>query len=242
MSDDLTEPRCADIQAELTQVRSRLHAAERRHADSLERERAVRGELQRQVRNTLALVRSIFTRSVAAGGSLEDLAEHFQGRLDVLARYQLSRAQEQSDAVDLETMVRDELLNFQSSADARVTVEGPELRLGHDAALAVGLALHELMSNSIKFGVLSSADPRAWLRIGWRLAEARLKVLWEEGGIAILASAPLRTGFGREFIEQALPYQLGAETSFQFRPGGLNCAIDLPLVVIAAGPGAKGGG
>lgn len=211
-------------------------------ADCLERERALRGELQRQVRNNLALVRSIFTRSVAAGGSLEELVEHFQGRLDVLARYQLSRAQEQGDAVDFETMVRDELLTFQANADARVTVAGPELRLEHDAALAMGLALHELTSNSIKFGILSSTDPRAWLRIGWWLADARLRVLWEEGGIAILASAPLRVGFGREFIEQALPYQLGAETRFEFRPGGLSCAIDLPLVAIAAGSGANEAG
>lgn len=218
-----------------------LDPMERWHTGSLERERALRGEVQRQVRNNLALVRSIFARSVAAGGSLEEIVEHFQGRLDVLARYQLSRAQEQDDTVDLETMVRDELLNFQSSADARVTVAGPELRLNHDAALAMGLALHELTSNSIKFGILSSTDPRAWLRIGWRLAGARLRILWEEGGVAILASAPLRIGFGREFIEQALPYQLGAETSFRFRPGGLSCAVDLPLVVIAAGTGAKGG-
>jgi hypothetical protein len=45
----------------------------------------------------------------------------------------------------------------------------------------------------------------------------------------VLAQAPFHTGFGREFIEQALPYQIGAITSFELRPGGLLCTIAVPL-------------
>jgi two-component sensor histidine kinase len=217
------------LHAELARAREALGAADRRHVADGEREALLRGELQHRVRNALALVRSIFARSVAAGGDVEDLANHFQARLDVIARYQLSRTREPGGSVDLDGMVRDELLNFHSGGDPRVAISGTEVRLGQDAAQAMGLALHELATNSIKFGVLGSSDGRGQLRIRWRVASGRLHFAWEESGIAVLGSAPLRTGFGREFVEQALPYQLGAETRFELKPGGLCCVIDFPL-------------
>jgi two-component sensor histidine kinase len=150
-------------------------------------------------------------------------------RLDVLARYQFSRLHEPSGSADLETMICDELQSFYAAADPRIALSGPEMRLGHDAALAIGLALHELATNSIKFGVLGAADGRGKLRIEWRNDGERLRICWDETGIPILASAPLRSGFGREFIEQALPYQIGAETRFALKPGGLCCEIGIPL-------------
>jgi two-component sensor histidine kinase len=217
------------VHAEFARAREALSAADRRHAAGREREAMLRGELQHRVRNALALVRSIFARTVATGGDLEDLANHFQGRLDVIARYQLSRTHEPGGTVDLDAMVRDELLSFHSSADPRVLVTGPEVRLGHETAQVMGLALHELATNSIKFGVLGSSDTRGQLRIAWRAAGGRLHFQWEESGVAVLGAAPFHSGFGREFIEQALPYQLGAESSFVLRPGGLDCTIELPL-------------
>ena len=221
-----------NIDAELCAARE---AAERRHA---EREAMLRSELQHRVRNTLALVRSIFARSVAAGGTIEDLADHFPARIDVLARYQLSWTHEPHGTVDLETMVHDELQSFHPGVDPRIAIEGPVVRLRHKAAQAMGLALHELATNSIKFGTLG-LDGRGKLHILWVRDGERVVLRWEEAGVAVLGQAPLRAGFGREFIEQALPYQLGAETSFDLRPGGLCCTIALPPGAWEEDPGVK---
>lgn len=228
----------ANIDVELRETREALAAAERRHAEDRERERMLRGELQHRVRNTLALVRSIFARSVAAGGTIEDLADHFPARIDVLARYQLSRTHDPHGTVDLETMVHDELQSFHPGIDPRIAIEGPEVGLRYETAQAVGLALHELATNSIKFGVLGS-DGRGQVCVRWAREGEGIVLRWEETGVSVLGEAPLRTGFGREFIEQALPYQLGAETRFELRPGGLDCTIALPSGAWRDDPDAK---
>jgi len=132
-------------------------------------------------------------------------------------------------------MVRDELQAAQSASDPRIVVEGPAVRLWYDAAQLIGLAIHELATNSIKFGLLSSSAGRARLSIRWKVTGDIVTITWHETGVAILAPAPIRTGFGREFIEEALPYQLGAETRFDLAPGQFTCTIALAL----ADPGRK---
>jgi len=62
---------------------------------------------------------------------------------------------------------------------------------------------------------------------------------WHESGVTVLTAAPIRTGFGREWIEQALPYQLGARTKFEIVPGGINCVIDIPAEWCAADGAAQ---
>jgi two-component system CheB/CheR fusion protein len=59
----------------------------------------------------------------------------------------------------------------------------------------------------------------------------RLSLEWRETGVPALNPAPTRQGFGRDLIERGLPYELGAATSLEFLPGGVRCAIELPLDV-----------
>jgi hypothetical protein len=61
---------------------------------------------------------------------------------------------------------------------------------------------------------------------------------WAESGVPLDSGdlAALPHGYGRELIEQALPYSLGARTSFVLKPDGALCTIDLPL----EGPGEHG--
>jgi two-component sensor histidine kinase len=196
---------------------------------SRQREELLTGAPLHRLRNMLALIRSIFLRTVEAGDSLEHVASHFPGRLDTLARYQVRPVSLSEPAFDLDTVIVDELMVFAAADDARVTVSGPEVRLSWDQAQAVALALHELTANSIKFGVLSNPDGAGRLSIGWTLDGDRLNFEWEESGVAVLAAAPIPTGFGREYIEQALPYQIDAETMFEIRPGGIRCRIALTV-------------
>jgi hypothetical protein len=67
------------------------------------------------------------------------------------------------------------------------------------------------------------------LRVGWTVENGTLDFTWVESGIAIVAQAPLPIGFGRQYIERALPYQLGGDSSFKISPGELRCRIRLPL-------------
>jgi two-component system CheB/CheR fusion protein len=213
--------------AALAATRRQLEESERRLALSAEREKLLRNEVQHRVRNMLATVRSIFARTADSSTSLEDARDHFLGRLDALARFQVARSVNAGGSSDLENIIRDELRSFEF--DDRVEVAGPEVALPHDVAEVLGLAIHELTTNAIKFGALSSLDERFRLAIRWTFAHGVLELVWRETGVPVLASAPIAAGFGREFIEQALPYQTGAATTFALEPGGLSCTIRLSL-------------
>lgn len=218
-----------ELQAQLTQTRHELAGAESERQAARDREAVLRNELQRRVRNMLAIIRSIFSRTLAAGGSLDHVADHFDGRLDAIARFQTMWSLDPSGTVDLERILRDELQSFQFGDDPRIGIAGPDVRLAPDIAQALSLALHELVTNSIKFGVLTMIEARGKLSVSWIVSEGKLRFTWLETGVSVLSSAPPRHGFGRQFLEQALPYQLGADTQFELRPGGLFCEIIAPL-------------
>ena len=83
----------------------------------------------------------------------------------------------------------------------------------------------------MKYGALSTPGGR--LAVDWRLMNTsdgrRLSLEWREAGVPALNLRPERNGFGRDLIEQGLPYDLGAVTSLDFAPGGVRCTVELPL-------------
>jgi two-component sensor histidine kinase len=227
----------AALVAELAQTRERLAQAEQdlrrseelRHASKL-REAALERELQHRVRNMLSKIRLLFSRTMDSAGSLDEATDHFRGRLDTLSKYHGEVTRSPTGTVDLETLVLDELLRIGANSGTGVSVEGPAVALSHEAAENIGMAVHELATNAMKFGALSERNGR--LAVCWQVSDqptARLSLEWRETGVPIVASAPLHSGFGRELIEQALPYQLNARTSFELCPGGLLCRINMLL-------------
>jgi two-component sensor histidine kinase len=116
-----------------------------------------------------------------------------------------------------------------ADSEDRVRITGPELLLIGREAESFGLALHGLMTNSVKFGLLSPGTATGSLKIEWKYSAGTLVFQWQERGMPILDTAPLRYGFGREFIEKFLPYQHDARTSFELSAGQLICIIELRL-------------
>jgi two-component sensor histidine kinase len=187
-------------------------------------------ELQHRVRNILALVRSIIRRSSYAGATAEDFSSHLEARVSALARTQGSLALDGRVGSDLEDLIRAE---FAANAvrDGQFSISGPPLRLSMRGTETLALMLHELTMNAVKFGALTESTGQ--ISIDWSIdhktAPPRLHWRWCESGVGTATPAPRRRGFGQELIERVLPYELGAQTSLTFAPGGVRCEIDLPL-------------
>lgn len=190
-------------------------------------------EPQHRVRNMLAIMRSVFARTVEKGEALEDVAAHYLGRFDTIAPFFVGPATSGLESYDLETLISDELLRYPVGGDENVEISGRSERLPHAIAQPIALALHELVTNAVKFGALGTSH-QGRLTIDWRRHNDDLILRWRETGVPIVRSAPLPFGFGREFIEHGLPYQIGAETSFAIEPGGVVCLIRIPTVNRAA--------
>jgi two-component system CheB/CheR fusion protein len=214
------------LASEVAVLRRALDEAAAERALGLEREAQLRGALQHRVRNMLAIIRSISARTF--GISEEDeSADHFRGRLDALARIEVRCGGGRKPGCDLEELIRDELRMFEF--DESVDIRGPEVRVPHEIARLLGLAIHELATNAIKFGALAAHGTKAGLTVRWTFARGRLRLSWTESGVAVVGLAPPHIGFGREYIEQAMPYQIDAETRFELQPGGISCTIEVDL-------------
>ena len=190
-------------------------------------------ELQHRIKNVLAVVRSVLTRTLESSHDLDHFAEHLAGRIGALARTHSISARTAEGFVMLEDIVYQELACHGAQDERQVEVEGPPVPLPVGTADQLGLAIHELATNSIKYGAL--AVPTGRVTVRWHVeangaaAGGRLRLMWHETGVPLTDMNPRRRGFGRELIEQGLPYELEATTAMSFRPGGLRCTIEFML-------------
>ncbi|EZP71069.1 Sensory box protein [Sphingomonas paucimobilis] len=201
-----------------------------RAREAEERQNILLAELQHRVRNILAVLRSIVSRSDDGERSTSDYVQHLQGRISALARTQALLTRSAGAGVDLEEMIRDELV-VQAAQQSQFTLKGPAIELSPKAAEVLTLAVHELATNATKYGAFSRADGHLMVR--WR-GEAReggnwLVLHWKEHGVPIVDAVPRRRGFGAELISRRIPYDLSGTGSFDLKPGGLESLIEFPL-------------
>ena len=97
-------------------------------------------------------------------------------------------------------------------------------------ALAIAMALQELVTNAVKYGALSNEAGE--IRVRWHLdglsSPPRLELIWEESG-GPPVEPPARRGFGTRLIERSLAEDFGGNVRIQFAPTGVICSVDAPL-------------
>ena len=196
-----------------------------------ERTRILLAELQHRVRNTLGVVRSIARRTAETSGSVDDFAMHLDGRLMAFARTQSLVTRDPEGGVDLEFLIADELQAYRVKETDQVRISGPSVRLQPKAAETLGLAIHELATNAVKYGALSNR--RGSIEATWSIEPDgevfQLAFEWRELDGPQVDGPPARRGFGTELLERTLSYELKARTDLSFQRDGLRCSILLPL-------------
>lgn len=202
-------------------------------AEAEARQRLLIGELQHRTRNLLAVVRAIASQTILNCASLKDFEGKFTDRLGALARVQSLLSTVEQEPVTIGALVRMELAALNADIEGgQVILSGAEVALAPAVVRILALALHELATNALKHGALASRT--GILEVRWRLeGEAnatRLRLEWLETLDPPLAPEKIaRQGFGRELIERALPYQLGAETEYRLTPESVRCLLVIPL-------------
>jgi len=203
--------------------------------DLQERQSVLVAELQHRTRNLLGVVRSIAHQTMVQTGPTERFREQFSDRLAALSRVQGLLSRSDQEPITLRTLIQTELdaLGGGEFAD-RIHLGGPPVRLRKASVQTLALAVHELATNARKYGALTTDHGR--LSVTWRADGSardggRLLVEWLEEGISRPHDPqnPMRRGYGRELIEQAMPYALNAKTRYELGETRLLCAIELPL-------------
>jgi len=188
-------------------------------------------ELQHRARNLLGVTWAIANKTVRTSTSLDSFKREFRKRIGALSRVQELTWREDQQDVDLRELLVTELSAHSPGGieAGKITMEGPPIALSVSSAQCLGLAIHELSTNALKYGALSRAAGK--LDLKWEVetsGEATVRFIWRETGVSIPPeSTPRRCGYGTELIKRALPFDLGAKTDLLFEADGLRCTIEV---------------
>jgi two-component system CheB/CheR fusion protein len=191
--------------------------------------------LNQRIRRVLSVFRTVAAHMGAHGGNSDESALHLSGRIGAIGRAVLAPVF--FDGLDLESMVRDELL-LHAAAPEQYWIGGPEVRLASKSAELVSLVIHELATNAVKYGALSQSPAK--ISIIWEIAycfgSRYLHFEWMESGVRMMAGSPRIPGFGSELVERLIARELKGEGKMAFLPDGVCCTIEIPLADERASP------
>ncbi|MBC8021150.1 MAG: PAS domain S-box protein [Methyloceanibacter sp.] len=188
------------------------------------------GELNHRVKNALALVQSLVQASLrqATSRPAQAMAQTLAERLQALHRAHDLLLESQWSGASLKAMVERELDPYRREDGPKIAIKGNDVLLPPQCTSILAMTLHELATNAVKYGALSSNTGQ--LGISWKTARGnRLLLTWEER--ATLAQAPARrnNGFGMQLIDKGIRHNLGGDTKVEFRPTGLYVELNVPL-------------
>jgi two-component sensor histidine kinase/CheY-like chemotaxis protein len=189
-----------------------------------ERQLLLAREVDHRARNALAIVQAIVRLTRA--NSQEGYIAAVEGRIHALAQAHTLLSESRWQGADIEHIVSEELAPYRSGDSSRVTIAGPPVMLAPEKAQNVALAVHELATNSAKYGALSVA--KGCLQVEWGVIRNAVALHWiESGGPQVIA--PTSQGFGTKIMNASIKHQIGGNVAWDWRPTGLHCSLQIPL-------------
>jgi len=160
------------------------------------------------------------------GDDVKDYVQAVEGRISALARVHTILSLSSWQGAELAKLVDEELAPYATMGD-QIAFGGANVQLQPATAQTLAMALHELVTNSAKYGALSTLSGR--LTIKWEIVADLLQILWEErDGPSV--DRPVTRGFGTKSVIASIESQLGGRADFDWRTEGLVCRLSVPLV------------
>ncbi|MEI1253007.1 PAS domain S-box protein [Rhizobium aouanii] len=186
-------------------------------------------ELNHRVKNTLATVQSLAGQTFRGERGSQSF-KLFETRLVALARAHDLLTRESWEGADIHEILERSIHAIHPDSPNRIEISGPALRLRPKLALSLSMAFHELATNAVKYGALSTGAGR--VVVHWDVkgteSDRSIRLLWTEYGGPPVKS-PTRKGFGSRLLEQALARELGARAELSFPESGIIFALDGPV-------------
>jgi PAS domain S-box-containing protein len=177
-------------------------------------------EVNHRSKNLLALVQSL--AYLTASSKPDDFIRRFDTRLRALAASHDLLFASEWRGVSLEELIRSQLAHFERLPGGRIELSGPAVIVAAATAQALGLALHELSTNAVKYGALSNETGE--VKIFWNIEQGEegiklFRIGWQERGGPPVAP-PVHKGFGSTIMTHMLEQSLDAKIELRYeRPG-----------------------
>ena len=185
-------------------------------------------ELDHRVKNVLALVLVIASRTRETSSSMDNFVTALDGRIKSMASTHELLSCRHWKGIPLAELVRRELSPYTLATNMRI--EGSDDILTAEAGQAIAMVLHELATNAAKFGALSVAGGQ--VSVSWRHrhdghAGKGLSISWEEsGGPKVMPQSQL--GYGTSVVCDLIPYELGGTVDLAYALEGVRCKLEIP--------------
>ena len=204
--------------------------------ESERRIRLLMREVNHRVKNQFAVILSMVRETSKRSASPGEFEELIRSRIMALSRSHDLLVTSEWAGASLFDLIQEHLKPF--SHEDRISLSGPLLTLQSNAVQNLGMAFHELGTNSSKYGALSGEGGR--IEITWKVetgpqAERRFHLVWQETSKAAGdagAAKPERKGFGTVVLQRVTPQSLSGAASLERSPGLLKWELTAPLEAI----------
>ncbi len=188
-------------------------------------------ELNHRVRNVLALIRGLISQTHGEGGDSAKYVESLNGRVQALARAHDRVTRQNWGPGRLNAIFDDEIAAYVPTRRDRFTISGPLVLLQPQAYSTLALIIHELVTNSCKYGALCDSG---FVEVTLSLpSSGGLLFKWvEKGGPPV--QEPTRRGFGTVIIERVVPFDLQGTAAVSYLTAGLEAELFIPERYLAA--------
>lgn len=194
---------------------------ERKRAE--ERQSLLTREVDHRAKNALALAQSIVR--LTRGETVKAYIQAVEGRISALARVHTILSLSSWQGAGIGKLVDEELAPY--ATGDQITFRGADIQLQPETAQTLALVLHEMVTNSAKYGALSTLSGR--LCLSWGIRGDVLEMVWEEKD-GPLVEKPASRGFGTRSVIASIESQLGGQAEFDWRSEGLICRLSVPLM------------
>ena len=182
------------------------------------------GEMSHRVKNLLAIAAGLTQITSRSAGSVEEMTGELTRRLTSLGRaHDLVRPLPgaQGKAALLGDLLAVLLSPYEDTGafSGRIRVAVPRMGVGEATASTLAMVVHELATNSVKHGALSS--PAGTLDVTGRTDEDEVHIIWSETGGPEVPQEPEMAGFGSRMIKRSMASQLDCSLSYDWQPSGL---------------------
>ncbi len=186
-------------------------------------------EVAHRSKNLLAIIQSVANQTGRFSGTIDDFLTRFRGRIQSMASSQDLITSTNWRGASFRDLVRGQVVRYVADPERAVRVTGPDLSLNPNASLHLGLALHELIVNSVSHGQL--ADPGGFIEISVRPDEsgdAGVFVLeWRERVTRSGTEEAIKR-FGSAALERVVPAALNGTAEFHIGEHELRYRLVIP--------------
>jgi PAS domain S-box-containing protein len=202
-----------------------IDITERKRAEG--RQGVLIAELDHRVKNVLATVSAVASQTLETSTSMSHFVAALDGRIRSMAATHELLSTRQWRGMPMSEVVRREFAAYAGKDNTRI--DGPEVVLSAEAGSAMGMVIHELVTNAAKYGALSTPSGHVSVRWYRKLnGSAQLVVLWQETD-GPRVEAPRKSGYGTGVVRDLIPYEFGGTVDLAFAPEGVRCRLEVPF-------------